>query len=285
MRDVLVQPQGGLGLGDVRVSPGIIDEAHRQVDRHLVRLGAERPAHVVARRVRPQRQRPADGGVRLGHDAVGVILDVGEERGVRPLAMNQLGDRRGDLARRLGHERAVVGVGRRGHGHGRIGREIAPGTPRTGTAHRHPAVVGRRIAEHVEEQAVDFVALERLGENRQRVLAVVPAVDAGGIEPVVDDRLAVGAHEEPFRMRVEHRLLRLAQVEAADDADLARVRFADDVAEEIAAGGKERAGIVERHLRRVLRDDPAHVHQERVRPEARRQPRRAPPDRQWNRSR
>ena len=96
-------------------------------------------------------------------------------------------------------------------------------------------------------------------ENRQRVLPVVVAVDARRVEPVVDRRLAVGPHEEPFRVRVVHRLLRLAQIEAADDANAAGVRLAEHVAEEIASGRQERARVVKRHARRVLRDDAAHV--------------------------
>ena len=69
--------------------------------------------------------------------------------------------------------------------------------------------------------------------------------------------------EEPLGVGVEDRLLRLAQVEAADHADAARVRLAHDVAEEIAARRQEGAGIVEGHARRILRDDPAHVDRER----------------------
>src|SRR4029079_919960 len=119
-------------------------------------------------------------------------------------------------------------------------------------------------AKHVEEQAVDFVPLERLSENRQRVLAIVLAIDTGGIETVVDYRFTVRATEEPFRMRVEHRLLRLAQIEASDDANSSCVGLADDVAEEIAAGWEEAARIVKGYPRRVLRDDPSHVHEERI---------------------
>ena len=86
-------------------------------------------------------------------------------------------------------------------------------------------------------------------------------------ETVVDRRLAVGAREEPLRMRVVRGLLRLAQIEPTDHANAARVREPNDVAKQIAAGRQERAGVVERHLRRVLRDDAAHVQQERVRAE------------------
>ncbi len=113
--------------------------------------------------------------------------------------------------------------------------------------HRLAAVIRGRIAEHVEEQAVDLVAIERLAENLQRVLAVVAAVDADRIQAVVDRRLAIDALEEPLRMRVEHGLLRLAQIEAADHAHAARVRQLDDVAKQIASRRQVRARIVERH--------------------------------------
>ena len=65
-------------------------------------------------------------------------------------------------------------------------------------------------------------------------------------------------------MRVEHRPLRLAQIEAADHADLPRVRFTNHFAEQIAAGRKVGARIVERHPRRILGDDAAHVHQKGI---------------------
>jgi hypothetical protein len=175
--------------------------------------------------------------------------------------VDQAGDARGDLAGAVGHEGAILRV--------RLGRDVAARAGAEADAagvagarpHRHTAVVGRRVAEHVEEQAVDRVALERLGEDGHRVAAVVVAVDAGGVEPVVDGRLAVRAPEEPLGMRVVDRFLRLAQIEAADDAHLARVRLAKRLAEQVTPGRQERARVVERHARRVLRDDTAHVHE------------------------
>ena len=74
----------------------------------------------------------------------------------------------------------------------------------------------------------------------------------------------VGAREEPLRVRVVCRLLRLAQVEAADDANATSVCVAEDVTKKIAARRQEGARVVKRHARRVLRDDAAHVHEERV---------------------
>jgi hypothetical protein len=62
-------------------------------------------------------------------------------------------------------------------------------------------------------------------------------------------------------MRVVDRLLRLAQIEAADDAHLARVRLAKRLPEQVTPGRQERARVVERHARRVLRHDAAHVHE------------------------
>ena len=96
------------------------------------------------------------------------------------------------------------------------------------------------------------------------MLAVVIAVDARRIQAVVDRRLTVGAPEEPLRVCVVCRLLRLAQVEAADDAHAAAVGVAQDVTKKVAARGQEGAGIVKRHAGRVLRDDAAHVYEERI---------------------
>jgi hypothetical protein len=193
-----------------------------------------------------------------------VIGDIGEEGGVRPFGVDQIGDGRRDLAGRIGHEGAVLGVG-----HGRhVAAGAGPEADAAGVAgarpHRHAAVIGGRVTEHVEEEAVDLVALERFTEDGQRVPAVVVAVDAGRVEPVVDRRLSVAAAEEPLRVCIEDGLLRLAQVEPADDANPARVRLAQHVAEQVAAGGQEGARVVERRPRRILRDDAAHVDEEGV---------------------
>ncbi len=264
VRHVLIEPQLRFRLRHVRVAPGEVHETHRQVDRDLIRLRAERATDVVAGRVRPERKRTTHRRIRLGHDAVGVIADVGEEGRARAFAVYQLGNRRGNLAGRFGHEGAIIGVGRGGNV-----AVVAAAEPRQAgvtptRAHRYAAVVGRRIPEHVKEQAVDLVAVQRFGENRQRVLAVVVAVDARRIQAVVDCRLTVGAPEEPLRVRVVCRLLSLAQVEAADDAHATSVSVAQDVTKKIAARRQEGAWIVKRHARRVLRDDAAHVHEERV---------------------
>ena len=115
-------------------------------------------------------------------------------------------------------------------------------------AHRHAAVVARRVPEHVEEQAVHLVALQRFGEDGQRVLAVVAAVDAGRVETAVDRRFAAGPLEEPLRVGVEHRLLRLAQIEAPDHAHPARVRGVQRLPEQIAPRRQERARVVKARL-------------------------------------
>ena len=264
VRHVLIEPQLSFRLRHVRVAPGEVDETHRQVDRDLVRLRAERATDVVAGRIRPQRKRTTHRRVRLGHDAVGVIADVGEECRTRALAVYQLGNRRGDLAGRFGHEGAIVGVGLGGNVAVVAAAEARQAGVAPTRAHRYAAVVGRGIPEHVEEEPVDVVAVERFGENRQRMLAVVVAVDTRRIQAVVDCRLTVGAPEEPLRVCVVCRLLSLAQVEAADDAHATSVGVAQDVTKKIAARRQEGAWIVKRHAGRVLRDDAAHVHEERV---------------------
>ena len=60
-------------------------------------------------------------------------------------------------------------------------------------------------------------------------------------------------------MRLEDRLLRLAQIEAANYANAAGVRLAQRVAEQVAARRQERAGVVPRDARGILRDNSAHV--------------------------
>jgi hypothetical protein len=130
--------------------------------------------------------------------------------------------------------------------------------------HRMAAVVGRRIAKHVEEQAVDFVAIERFRQDRHRVLTVVVPVDTSGVQPVVDRGFTIAPLEEPFRMRIEDRLLRLAQIEAADHADSTSVRLAQHLAEQISPRWQERARVVKGNLRRILRDDAAHVDEEGI---------------------
>ena len=65
-------------------------------------------------------------------------------------------------------------------------------------------------------------------------------------------------------MRIEDRLLRLAQIEAADYANSTSVRLAKHLAEQITAWWQERARVVKGNLRRILRDDAAHVDEEGV---------------------
>ena len=140
----------------------------------FVRLGIERAVHVVARRIGPQRQRPPDGGVRLAHDPVGMLVDVGEEPRPGPQAMNQLGEHPGHFARGIAHERAIVRIVERR-------RQRPPeaffksrlALVALARPHRIAAVIGGRVAEHVEEQPIDLVALERLGENLDPMLAVI----------------------------------------------------------------------------------------------------------------
>ena len=140
-----------------------------------------------------------------------------------------------DLRGGVRHETLVVGV----RPLGQRSAEPLPEPPRADVAVTQPdriaAVVGRRIAEHVEEERVHVVAFQRFGEDLHRVGAVVATVDARRVEAVVGHGLAVGLSEEPLRMGVVHGLLRLAQVEASDHADAMRVGFREHFAEHVAA--------------------------------------------------
>src|SRR5438874_1233918 len=97
------------------------------------------------------------------------------------------------------------------------------------------AIVARLIAEHVEKEAVDVVLLQRLAQDFHRLDAVIAAVDAGGVKAVIDHGLAVELAEKPFGMGVEDGLLRFAEIETSDHADLSGVSFAQHVAEHVAA--------------------------------------------------
>ena len=180
--------------------------------------------------------------------------------------MDQLRKHPRHFARGIAHERAVIRIVERR-------RQCPPkaffkphlALVALARPHRISAVIDGRISEHVEEQPVDLVALERLGENLDPMLAVIRAVDARGIEPVEHVRPAVRAQKEPFRMCVVNRLFRLAQVEPADDADLSRMRLLQDFAKQVPPRRKELARIVKLHVRGILCDDPAHVAQKDVR--------------------
>jgi hypothetical protein len=194
-----------------------------------------------------------------------VLGQVGEKGRLRPVTVDEVADHRRHLPRRFRQEGPVLGVARPGRQRPAVaGLETRLAGVAVARPHRPAAVVGRRVAEHVEEEAVHRVALQGLGQDPERVLAVVAAVDAGGVEPVVDGGLAVRPLEEPLGVRVEHGLLRLAEVESPDDADLPGVGLVQHRAEEVAPRGQVRARVVERDPRRVLGDDPAHVEEERV---------------------
>ena len=126
------------------------------------------------------------------------------------------------------------------------------------------AVVRRRVAEHVEEQAVDVVPVQRLGENLDRLLAIPAAVDAGLIQPVVNCRLAAGFLEEPLGVGVVGVLVGFAQVEPADDADAACVCFLEYLPERVVPFWDIRAHAVVPDLAGVERRDPAQLHQQHV---------------------
>jgi hypothetical protein len=84
------------------------------------------------------------------------------------------------------------------------------------------------------------------------------------IETVVGGRLAVGLLEKPLRVGVVDVFVRLAEIEAADHPDAARVRFAKNLAERIAAFRDVGADIVVPHLARIKRRDAAHGHQQHI---------------------
>ena len=131
-------------------------------------------------------------------------------------------------------------------------------------AHILAAVIGGLVAEHVEEEPVDIVLIEPFGEYLHGLLPVIAAVDTGRIEPVVDYRTAIRLAEEPLGVGVIDRLLRLAEIVAADHPDVAGVRLAQRVAKHVAAGLQIRAWIVKFHLGRIVSGDAAHAREYHV---------------------
>ncbi len=99
------------------------------------------------------------------------------------------------------------------------------------------AIVAGLIAEGVEEVAVHIVLFEAFGEDLHGLLTVVAAVDADDIEAVVENGLAVGLAEEPFRVSIEDGFAGLAEIEAADDTDVLSVSLLQDGAEKIDTRG------------------------------------------------
>jgi hypothetical protein len=262
MREVLPCTQRDLLARNRGEAPPVIHELHVEVDRHLPGLAVARPIHVVAGSVGPQWA--PHRGVRFRHDAVGIFLDVIEVAGLRPLLADEVADGGGRLARRGQHELAIVVV--------RRFRDVLvvelPVLPFAGIAVAKPdlpaAIVARLIAEHVEEQAIDGVLVERFGQDLHRLVAIVVSVDAGGVEAVIDHRLSAGLPEEPLRMGVEDRLPGLTEIESSHHADLARVGFPQNVAEHVPPRGQVSAWVVKLNLRRVIGRDAAHPHQHHV---------------------
>ena len=121
------------------------------------------------------------------------------------------------------------------------------------------AVIAGLIAEHVEEQPIHVVRFQRLGQNLHRLLAVVAAVDAGRIQAVVNDRLAVGFSKEPLGMGVVNCFVSLAEIEAADHADASRVALVKTSPNMSRPGRQDRAGVMEWHLGRIIGGDAAHA--------------------------
>ena len=259
MRHVLIQPRPDLRRRHGHKPVGDVHESDRQVEGHLGRLRVAGAVHIVAGRVRPHRQSAIEGRIRFRCDAVHQPLDVRQERRPRTLLVNEIGDVRRHL-QAAGLQKLPVGRIRR---RGQVLAVPFAEEPLAALALAHPhtgaAVVRRRVSERVEEQPVHFVTLQRLGEDLQGVLPIVGPVDARRIEAVIDDRLPVLPAKEPLRMGVVNGLLRLAQIETADDADAAGVRFAQNLPERVAASGNEGAGVVEGDFGRVMGHDAAHA--------------------------
>src|SRR4029077_9737397 len=134
---------------------------------------------------------------------------------------------------------------------GRLGYVLVVGLPvfplagiAVADADRASAIVARLVAEHIEEQSVHAILVKAFGEDLHGLHAVVIAVDAGGVEAVIDDGLAVGLAEKPLGVRVEDGLGSLAEIESSDHANFAGMSFAENVAKHVAARRQERAGIV-----------------------------------------
>ena len=72
--------------------------------------------------------------------------------------------------------------------------------------------------------------------------AIVSAIDTGRTEPVINDGRAVGLAEEPFGMGIENMFGRLAEIEAADDANSAHVCVLQGVSEHVLPGWEPWAG-------------------------------------------
>ena len=261
---VLPHAQRNLLARDGRKAPPEVHELHVEIHRQFSRLAVERAIHVVAGGVRPERKRPPHRGIGLRHDAVGVLLHVVEVAGVRPLLADQLADGLGDLAGAGQEEFTVIVVGAfRDLAGVQFAIPVAAGIA-VAEADICAAVIGGLVAEHIEEQAVHVVSLQSFAEDLHRLTAIVSAVDAGGIEAVVNDRAAICLTEEPLGMGIVSGLLRLAQIVAAHDSDAAGVRLFEDVAKHVAARRQVRTRIMEVDARRVVRGDAAHTHEDHI---------------------
>src|SRR5262249_40508733 len=126
------------------------------------------------------------------------------------------------------------------------------------------AVITRLVAKRIEEETVDVILLETFGQNLHSLIAVIAAVDTDRVEAVVDHRFSVRLTKEPFRVRVEDSLMRLAEVVPSNHPDLARMALSQHVAKHIAPGGQTGAGVMKLHSGRVIRNNAAHAHQDYV---------------------
>src|SRR5262245_8180100 len=105
-----------------------------------------------------------------------MFLYVGKEARLRALVVDQLADTCSHLTGTGKHESLVVEVG--------LVRQIASKTlPEqlltilaVAEANASSAVIGRGVTEHIEEQTIDSITLQGLGQNDQSLPAIVTTV-------------------------------------------------------------------------------------------------------------
>ena len=183
---------------------------------------------------------------------------------MRTLFADQLADRLGNLAGASQQKLAVIVVGAlRDLARVQLTILVAAGIA-VAQAHICPAVIGGLVAEHVEEQPVHVISLQAFAQNLHCLPAIIPPIDASGIEAVVNDRAAIALTEEPLGMSIVNGLLRLTQIVTAHNPYAAGVRLLHHIAEHIAARRQIRARIMKLDMRRVICADPAHAHEDHI---------------------
>src|ERR1035441_8161410 len=113
------------------------------------------------------------------------------------------------------------------------------------------AVIRRGIAEHIEEQSVHVIAVERFTQYLRRLLAIPSAIHARLVETVVNRRLSVGLFKKPFRMGSVSIFVRFAEIKAADDANSMLMRSLQDLGKIVVTLRHVGTDIVILHLARI----------------------------------